>query len=184
MPPPKKLDLIPPELRQELARVLQDRGFGDIVAATEELNAWLEAAGLEIRIGKTAVGEYSKLLKDQREAYELSAALLSDMDIERESEMHKVLTHLISTMTFQLLQDVRKEDKTLAPSDLMNLGRMVKDLMSSTGTREKLKDDERQRIAKAARERAAESVEQRAGELGLSKDVIEQIKSGILGVSA
>ena len=77
MPPPKKLDLIPHEVRQRLAMALQERGFADIVAVTEELNFWLDDAGLEIRIGKSAVGEYSKLLKNQRDAFAMAETLLS-----------------------------------------------------------------------------------------------------------
>lgn len=183
MPPPRKLDLIPDEFRQWLVEELKARGFADILAVTEALNFRLDAAGLEVRIGKTAVGEYSKLLKDQREAYAMSEALLADMDVEAESEMHKVLTHLLSTMTFQLLQKVREQDKVLEPKQLMEIGRMLQSVMGSTAVREKIREDERNRIAARAKADAAKDLDAASASLGLTADTVEAIKRKILGVS-
>lgn len=166
MPPPRKIDLLPPELRERLTRVLGDRGFGDIVAVTEELNFWLEEEGLQLRIGKSAVGDFSKALKDQREAFALAETLLDDMDVERESDMHKVLMQLIATAAVKLMASV-KEGESLSAQELMNLGRMLKDIMGSAGIREKLRKDERERIAREAREAEAERL---AGELQKAVD--------------
>ncbi|UWQ92998.1 DUF3486 family protein [Rhodobacteraceae bacterium M382] len=180
MPPPKKLDLIPIELRQRLAMVLQERGFGDIVDVTEDLNFWLQEAGLEIRIGKTSVGEFSKLLKDQRDAFAMAETLLGDLDIEAESNMHKVLMQMIATAAFQMMQAVSEQDGHFEPKQLANLSRMLKDLMLSAGIREKLRDDERDRVAKEAREAAAEEVGAAAAQLGLTGETVESIKDKIL----
>ncbi|TMV09834.1 DUF3486 family protein [Ruegeria sediminis] len=160
MPPPKKLDLIPLELRQRLAQTLQERGFADIVAVTEDLNFWLDEAGLQIRIGKSSVGEFSKLLKDQRDAFAMAETLLSDMDIEAESQMHKVLMQMIATAAFQMMQAVSEKDEHFDPKALANLSRMLKDLMHSAGIREKLREDEAKRIAREAEAKArAEALE-------------------------
>ena len=51
MPPPRKIDLIPQEIRLRLQDLLKARGFSDYVAVTEDLNFWLEEAGLEMRVG-------------------------------------------------------------------------------------------------------------------------------------
>ncbi|MBN8190352.1 DUF3486 family protein [Salipiger thiooxidans] len=152
MPPPKKLDLIPEELRRWLAEELRDRGFSDIVSVTDALNGRIAAEGLEIRVGKSAVGDFSKALKDQREAFALADQLLSDLDIEREGELHRVLMQMIATSAVHMIDHVRKEDGHLEPKDLMSLGRMLKDLMASSGMREKLLSDERERVAREARE--------------------------------
>ena len=97
MPAPAKLDLIPPELRAWLREALEARGFAEIVAVTEELNFRLQECGLEVSIGKTAVGRFSKALKDQREAFSIAETLLSDMDIAAEGELHKVLVQMIAS---------------------------------------------------------------------------------------
>jgi hypothetical protein len=76
------------------------------------------------------------------------------MDIEAEGELHKVLMQMIATSAVHMIQSVREEGNNLEPKDLMNLGRMLKDLMASSGIREKIQNDERERIAKEAREAA------------------------------
>ncbi len=182
MPPPKKLDLIPGELRQRLAMALQERGFSDIVAVTEELNFWLQEAGQEIRIGKSAVGEYSKLLKDQRDAFAMAETLLGDLNIEQESTMHKVLMQMIATAAFQMMNSVSEAGADWEPKSLAHLSRMLKDLMQSAGLRERLREDEERRVARKERERLAGEIEQKAHQLGMTRDTVQAIKANILGV--
>lgn len=180
MPAPKKLDLIPRELRERLATTLEERGFGDIVATTNELNDWLAAEGLELTIGKSAVGDFNKALKDQREAMGLAETLLADMDIEQESDLHRVLMQMIATAAVQFMRSVRADDEHLNADALMKLGRMLKDLMSSAGIREKIRADERKRIEEEASARARAEAE---AEMGRKLDAAEA-KGGTLADAA
>ena len=184
MPPPKKLDLVPEELIEDLKRMLADRGFSDIVEVTEEFNTRLEIEGCEIRVGKTAVGNFSKMLKDQREAFSMAETLLSDMDLEAESDMHRTLMTMIATSAMQMMRSVREGNGHLPAGDLMNLGRMLKDLMGSSAVREKLLADERRRIAQEAREDAAEPAAKTVRQAGMSEELENRIKANILGVEA
>lgn len=152
MPPPKKLDLIPDEFRDWLKTALEKRGFAEIEDVTAELNDKLEEADLGMTIGKTAVGTFSKALKDQRDAFSIADTLLAEMDIEQETDLHRALVHMIATSAIHMIKAVREGDGNLSPQDLMNLGRMLQSLMSSSGMREKLLASERERIAKEARE--------------------------------
>lgn len=188
MPVPKKLDLIPRELRDWLAASLEARGFGDIIALTEELNDKLAEEGLTVSIGKSAVGDFNKALKDQREAMGLAETLLADMDIGKESDLHRVLMQMIATSAVQFMKSVRDQDKHLEADALMKLGRMLRDLMSSAGIREKLVADERKRIAQEAREAAeAEMVEKVQGaisEAGLKEEQADFLRRKVLGLKA
>jgi hypothetical protein len=188
MPQVRKLDLVPEPLRDWLRDALSARGFGDILGVTDELNSRLADEGLELRVGKTAVGEFSKLLKDQREAFGMAQALLSDLDIEAESDLHRTLMQMIATSAMKLMQAVREDDEHLGAKDLMSLGRMLRDLMHSAGIREKIREDERARIereaARAAREAAAEEVATAGARMGLTAETVEGIKAQILGVRA
>ena len=58
MPVPRKVDLLPAELRQWLQEALRARGFGDYEALAEELNWRLAEAGSELRIRKSALHDY------------------------------------------------------------------------------------------------------------------------------
>lgn len=183
MPPTKKLDLVPEELVDQLKAMLAERGFGDIVEVTEEFNTLLQGHGVEIRVGKTSVGNFSKMLKDQRDAFSMAETLLSDMDLEAESDMHRTLMTMIATSAMHMMRSVREEDGHLPAGDLMNLGRMLKDLMGSAGIREKLLEGERERIAKEARQAAAEAAVDTVRAAGMSEQLEEQIKANILGVA-
>lgn len=181
MPAPKKLDLIPQQIRARLAAELKARGFADIIDVTEALNVWLEEEGLELRIGKTAVGEFSKVLKYQRDAFTLAETILADADIEAETELHRVLMQMIGASAVHFMAAARDSDGQLDPRDLQFLSRMLKDLMHSAGIREKLLADERARLQNEQAARLDEAV--RSGALaGMSADTVEAIKSQILGV--
>ncbi|MEM7669720.1 MAG: phage protein Gp27 family protein, partial [Pseudomonadota bacterium] len=140
--------------------------------------------GCEIRVGKTAVGNFSKMLKDQREAFSMAETLLSDMDLEAESDMHRTLMTMIATSAMQMMRSVREGNGHLPAGDLMNLGRMLKDLMGSSAVREKLLADERRRIAQEAREDAAETAAKTVRQAGMSEELENRIKANILGVEA
>lgn len=152
MPAPSKIALLPEELRDWLRDELAIRGFGGHREVTDALNARLEAEGLSLSIGKSAVGDFSKALKEQREAFAFAEVVLADLDIEGESDMHKALMQMIATSAVRFMRSVHEGEGHLDPKDLMNMGRMMKDLMSSAGIREKLLADERARIAREARE--------------------------------
>jgi hypothetical protein len=151
MPSPRKIDQLPGELKDRLRRALIERGFADIVGVTDELNDWLEDEGLELTVGKTAVGKFSKMLKDQADAFGLAETLMANSSIEREAEMHKALSHLTATSALQMIQTIRDADETLDPKSLAALAKMLKDLMASSGLREKLVEaDRRAREAEQA----------------------------------
>jgi hypothetical protein len=188
MPPPRKVDLLPEELRRWLADELASRGFAEIVDVTDALNDRLAKEGLALSVGKSAVGEFSKLLKDQREAFGWAEQLLSEMDIEREGELHRVLMQMIATSAVHMMKSVRDEEGHLEAKDLMSLGRMLKDLMASSGMREKLLEDERKRVIREAREAAQaemdEALEATATEAGLDADMLTRLRRGVLGLRA
>lgn len=54
MPPRRKIDLLPPELRAWLQEELIVRGFSDYEGIADRLADRLEAEGVEVRISKSA----------------------------------------------------------------------------------------------------------------------------------
>ena len=189
MPPPRKVDLLPPELKSWLQEELKTRGFGDYVELADALNFRLEEAGLELRIGKSAIHafgqEYSEFVKYQDEASAWAADWMNDNGLEEEAQRHNVLFQMITTLAFKVMQSqMLKEGGQIDPRELHFLGKMLKDVMSSSGIREKLVAEERDRAAQKARQEAIEDVEKSAHELGLSNDTVQGIRARILGVSA
>ena len=60
MPPPRKVDLLPSELRGWLQDELRSRGFAGYEDLAEALNFRLDEAGLELRIGNSAIHSYGQ----------------------------------------------------------------------------------------------------------------------------
>lgn len=159
MPPPRKIDLIPAEVRQWLQDELKARGFADYVDLTAALNDRLEDEGVEIRLGKSAVHsfgqEYEHMVKAQEEASAWAVSWMEDNGLEEEAKRHNVLFQMITTLAFKVMkQQMTKDGDEIDPKELHFIGRMLKDVMTSSGIREKLSADERKRLAEEAREAA------------------------------
>lgn len=189
MPPPRKVDLLPPELKSWLQEELKARGFADYVDLADALNFRLEEEGLELRIGKSALHafgqEYEEFVKYQNEASAWAADWLNDNGMKEEAQRHNVLFQMITTLAFKVMQSqMLKDGEEIDPRELHFLGKMMEDIMWSSGIREKLVADERERAAREARESAVADVEANATQLGLTKDLVQNIRSQILGISA
>jgi len=189
MPPPRKVDLLPSELKAYLQEALKARGFAGYEELADELNFKLEEAGLELRIGKSALHsfgqEYAEFVKLQEASSAWAAEWMNENGLEEEAQRHNVLFQMVTTLAFKVMQrQMTKDADKIDPKELHFIGRMLKDVMASSGMREKLVADERERVARAAREDAAESVEKSAKALGLTRATVQGIKAQILGVEA
>ena len=189
MPPPRKVDLLPPELKSWLQEELKARGGGGYIELTDALNARLEKEGLELRIGKSSLHaygqEFHEFVKYQDQASAWAASWMNDNGLEEEAKRHNVLFQMVSTLAFKVMQSQMTMDgKEIDPRNLHFLGKLMKDLMASSGIREKLMEGERARIAeeaaKAAKAAAAEEVGAAAQQLGLTAETVESIKDKIL----
>lgn len=191
MPPPRKVDLLPSEFKKYLQEELKKRGFAGYEELAEDLNFRLEEAGQELRIGKSALHaygqEYAEFVKYQEEASAWAADWMNDNGLEEEAQRHNVLFQMITTLAFKVMQSqMLKTGEEINPQELHFLGRLMKDVMSSSGMREKLVADERARIAREAREAAQTEAEERfeavVTEAGLGDEVIARMRNGFLGV--
>jgi len=148
MPPPRKVDLLPAELRAWLQEELRARGFGDYEAISEALNMRLEAAGLDLRIRKSAIhefgSEYREFVRLQEQASDWAREWLGDMGLEDQAQRQNVLFQMLTTLAFKVMQaEVIKEGADISPQNLHFLARMMKDVMSSSGTVQAMRDKER-----------------------------------------
>jgi len=189
MPPPRKVELLTPELRAWLHDWWKEKGFHGYEELTEELNFRLEEEGLELRIGKSALHaygqEYEQFVKLQDEAGAWASQWLADNDLSEEADRHRVLFQMMTSVAFKVLKSqMSKEGDKIDPRELHFLGKMMKDIMSSAGIREGLMAKERLRIAAEERANAVEALDSARDELGLSSDVIGKLRREFLGMRA
>lgn len=152
MPPPRKVDLLPPELRQWLQEALRLRGFADYEALADELNWKLEETGSELRIRKSAIhefgSEYREFVRLQEQASGWAKEWLGEMGMEDQAQRQNVLFQMLTTLAFKVMQaEVSKEGAEISPQNLHFLARMMKDVMSSSGIVQQLRDKERKEQA-------------------------------------
>lgn len=191
MPPPRKVDLLPDELKGWLKAALKERGFAGYEELADELNFRLEEEGLALRIQKTALHsfgqEYAEFVKYQDEASAWAAGWMTDNGLEEEAQRHNVLFQMITTVAFKVLAKMQAKDgDEIDPRELAFLGKMMKDVMSSSGIREKLAREERDRIAKKARAQALDDAAalmvEATAEAGLSEEQAKFFRGKVLGL--
>jgi hypothetical protein len=148
MPAPRKVDLLPPELKRWLEAELRTRGFAGYEALAEALNWKLEEEGLELRIQKSALhsfgAEYAEFVKVQEAASAWATEWMSEAGIGDEAKRHNVLFQMITALAFKVMQaQMTRAGDEIDPRELGFLGKMMKDIMSSAGIREQLVAAER-----------------------------------------
>ncbi len=185
MPKPRKINMMPAEVRDWLHQTLKDSGWSGYEKIADDLNAKLQAEGIELQIGKSAVHEYGKeyqeFVKYQEQASQWAESWMTDNGLQEEAQRHNVLFQMLTTLAFKSMQfQMTQKGEEIDPRELHFLGKMMKDLMSSSGIREKLMDDERDRIAAEAREAAAGEVEKAAAQLGMTADTVQAIREQVL----
>lgn len=157
MPPPRKVDLLPSDLRDWLRAELERRGFSDYEALAEALNDRLSADGSTLRIQKSAIhafgAEHRKFVALQEEAASWAEEWFTTEGMAGEAQRHSVLFQMLTSLAFKFMKSQMEGDDAPDPKELHFVGRMMKDLMASSGMRQKLLDEER--AAQAQRLEAA-----------------------------
>jgi len=158
MPPPRKIDLLPAELRLWLQEELRARGFSQYEELADALNFRLDEAGLDLRIRKSALhdfgAEYREFVKLQEQASDWAREWLGEMGMDDQAQRQNVLFQLLTTLAFKVMQaEVAKEGTEITPQNLHFLARMMKDVMSSSGIAQAMQEKERK--AQAAKLDAA-----------------------------
>ncbi|MDT8856442.1 phage protein Gp27 family protein [Paracoccaceae bacterium Fryx2] len=148
MPSPRKVDLLPVELKKWLEDELRAKGFAGYEALAEALNWKLETAGLELRIQKSALhafgAEYAEFVKVQESASAWATEWMTEAGIGDEAKRHNVLFQMITALAFKVMQaQMTREADEIDPKELHFLGKMMKDVMSSAGIREQMAAAER-----------------------------------------
>lgn len=159
MPPPRKVDLLPADLRDWLREELVVRGFGDYEGLADALNRKLALSGSAMVIRKSALhsygSEYREFVKLQEEAGDWVEGFVRDIGLEGEAERHGALFQMLTALAFKTMKSAMEADAP-DPKALAYLGKMMKDMMSSSGLREKMKADEIARVRAEEREAAVE----------------------------
>lgn len=153
MPPPRKIDRLPTELRQKLNEELKRRNFAEYEQIAEDLAAWCEAEGLEIRIGKSAIHAYGQELRDyvrlQEQAQDEIRAFLEQASMTDEAQAQKALFQQLTGIQWQLQKTMMVSGDLPDPRGMKDLTTALNNLIRSTSLRDAIiKADRAEQIAK------------------------------------
>lgn len=147
MPAPRKVDLLPAELREWLHEELRRRGFGGYEELAEALAFRCEEAGLELRIGKSALHAYGAdfreyALAEQRGQEEIRA-FLTQMTAGQEVDVTSALFQQLTRIAFRLQMAMGRGDQEIDARGLKDLTTALNNLIRSTDLRERIAAEER-----------------------------------------
>ncbi|HOW46637.1 MAG TPA: DUF3486 family protein [Rubrivivax sp.] len=184
MPPRGKIAQLPEALRAWLHKALVERGFGDIVALTEELNALCKEGGVAISIGKSAVGRESQRVQRAQEAIRATteaARLIAQSAPDEGDHRSAAAMALVQSEVFELLLKIRESDEIDDPVErlgVMNDAALGLSRMSRSRVNQARWADELDKRAQDAAARVA----QLAKKGGMDARTVSEIRASILGI--
>jgi len=182
MPPPSKIDQLPPHVRAELDRRLVANGFSGFVALSE----WLQSEGFEI--GKSTVGERSLRLKRRLAAITASTEamkMVADAAPDETDDRSNAIISLLQTDMFEALvefQEAAAEDsEEITAADRIALyskaAKNIATLTRAAVARNKWATEVRTKLDEARRE-----VQDLASKGGISEEAMAAIDRRLQGI--
>lgn len=179
-----KIAQLPDELRAWLHKALVERGYGDIVGVTEELNALCKEGGVAVSIGKSAVGVESQRIKRASEAIRATteaARLIAESAPDEGDNRSAAAMAIVQSEVFELLLKVRESDAMDDPVErlgVMNEAALGLSRLSRSRVNQARWNAEVEKKAKAA----ADQVAKLAKKGGMDARTVAEIRASILGI--
>lgn len=186
MAPRSKIRQLPPEIRSEVDRLLNDGvALDDIVAKLREM-------GVQ-EVSRSGLGRYKqdldKVGEKLRRTREISEAFVAKLGSAPEGKQGRLLIEMTQSVVFDLLlaagnaeasdDDGDARPLTLDPESVMFLARTLKDLASA----QKSEADHVLKIRQEAKKEAEAAVDRVAKKGGLSAQTVADLKAEFLGIA-
>lgn len=184
MPPRSKIACLPEALRAWLHKAIVQRGYGDIVALTAELNALCKEGGVDLSIGKSAVGEEAKAVRRAAQAIRATteaAKIIAEEARDDADTRSEAVMAMIQDGTMTALLLAREAEASSDPAEslaLMNQAALAASRISRARVNQARWRDELDVRAKAA----ADKVAKLARKGGADAATVAEIRSSILGI--
>ena len=185
MPPRSKIAQLPQERRAWLRQAIVERGFGDIMGLTAELNAICAEDGLGFTIGKTAVGVEAQRVKRAQEAIRATteaARLIAETSPDDADQRSAAAMAIVQSEVFDLLLKVRETESLDDPVErlaIMNDAALGLSRMSRARVNQARWASEVQQRAQAVADSATKAMRQG----GMSEATVAEIRAEILGIA-
>jgi hypothetical protein len=152
MPAPRKVDLLPGEVRRWLEAALKARGFAGYDEIAEELNWKLAEMGTELRIQKSALhafGQDFKAYAERERAIQSEIrAFMHEADLDDEAKVTKGLFQQLVSIQWQLQKQMHQDEGQLPdPKGMKDLTTALNNLIRSAALRDAIVKTYRKELA-------------------------------------
>lgn len=185
MPPVGKIAQLPQDIRAWLHKAIVERGYGDIVALTEELNALCKEGGVAINVGKSAVGIESQRIKRASEAIRATteaARMIAESAPDEGDNRSAAAMAIVQSEVFELLLKVRESDDIddpVARLAVMNEAALGLSRLSRSRVNQARWNAEVEKKAKAVADQVASKLKKSGG---MDARTVAEIRASILGI--
>lgn len=183
---PSTVETLPPDLLEKLHALLRDPRVSQL-DATARINAILEEEGHPERLSKSAVNRYAVRMERVGEKLRQSRAVaemwIGKLGATPQGQVGHLVNEMLRTLAFDL--SIRLQDGELTKESMPGVIDMLKNLSLSIMRLERAASENVKReeeIRRKAREESAETAAKIARQGGMSKETVEAIKAGILGI--
>lgn len=178
-----KVDLLPPNIKTQLAMMLRDKQFSQ-AEILEEINDLIRDCGLpeSALLSKTGLNRYASRMEKVgakiRQAREVAEVWTKQFGEMPQSDIGKTVIELVKHLAFEMSSQYA-ENGIAEPKELAMLAVTVQRLESAAT----LSYEREHKIRKEVAQLAAETAEKVAVKAGLSADAVDMLKAKILGVA-
>ena len=185
---PSTIDQLPAQAREALHAWLRDPAITQ-TEATERTNALLAELGIDHKpISRQAVNRYDLRMRSIGERLQQSRQVaevwISRLGAQPQGQLGNLINEMLRSLTFDLSLKLAEGD--LTEESLPEIIEQLRNLSLSALRLERAATENVQRereIRRQAAEDAAETAGKSLSKRGLSPEIVDQIKSEILGVS-
>ncbi|HDR0995740.1 TPA: DUF3486 family protein [Pasteurella multocida] len=178
-----KVDLLPPNIKTQLAMMLRDKQFSQ-AEILEEINDLIRDCGLpeSALLSKTGLNRYASRMEKMgakiRNSREIAQIWAKQFGEAPQSDIGKMLMEIVKNIAFETSLGM-SEDGTADPKSIALLSAAVQRLEQA----ESLSYKREQAIRKEVAQQAADAAEKAVVQAGLSKETVDNIKAQILGIA-
>ncbi|NBI12147.1 DUF3486 family protein [[Haemophilus] felis] len=179
-----KVDLLPPNIKTQLAMMLRDKQFSqaEILA---EINDLIRDCGLpdEMQLSKTGLNRYASRMEKMgakiRQAREVAEVWTRQFGEMPQTDIGKTLIEIVKQIAFDTTMKLGEYENGVDPKALAQLTAAVQRLEQA----ESLSYKREQAIRKEVALLAAETAEKVVAQAGLAKSTVDQLRAEILGIA-
>jgi len=174
MPRPRKIDLLPEEIRKELEQMIIAQAF----SGYEGIADWLQSKGYEIR--KSAVHEWGQDFKDRLQAIRLvtqQARAIVEAEPDDDNALSDALIRLTQERTFKLLMEAELDPSKV---NFAAVTRNVAQLTRASVTAKKHAAEVREKIA--SKLSAMETEATGGNRAGFDLATLKRVREEIYGI--